>query len=101
MALRELKIKTRVFPRDKIKMRYIDTGCQIIPKHCIYGPRNLEGIVLNNFEWWRITNHLIKEQKEKNIVAFQKAKEEAKKDVSFQMTKNWSNTLAVGIFLLN
>lgn len=76
-------------------MKYIYVGGQVIPKHCIYGPRPAEGIVLDNIEWCSIVDHLVKEQREKEFAAVLRAKENAKKDISFQMTKTWNNTLAV------
>lgn len=76
-------------------MRYFFIEGNYTPKHCIYGPRPREAIFFEPWEWFAINDTLYKNQRERAVMEMYAAKEQKKKDMSHDMTKNWQNTLAV------
>lgn len=78
-------------------MRYFYRNGYYTPKHCKYGPRREEGVIINPQEWDRINYHMIKWEDEKNFAEGLRANEQNKKEYSYNMTKKWENTLAVSL----
>lgn len=76
-------------------MRYFKVDGTYVPKHCKFGPRPNEGAVITHEDWWRINDHLTRSQRDQDNAIAKVAKEEAKKQASFEMTRSWENTLTV------